>query len=137
MEPALLLEQSGLDKAVFDAMTARLIQQGKVALRKDRLALSGFVEQFKSPEAKLMGQVESLFQQNLFSPPSWRNWGIFSRSRPVRSKNNQAAVRPEAAVSRRAGDVFSCRRHRAGQTANCQPRQDRRPGVWKVWTSSI
>lgn len=77
MEPALLLEQSGLDKAVFDAMTARLIQQGKVALRKDRLALSGFVEQFKSPEAKLMGQVESLFQQNLFSPPSLEELGDF------------------------------------------------------------
>jgi len=70
MEPSLLLEQSGFDKVVFDAMTARLIQQGKIALRKDRLALPGFIEQFKSLEARLMGQVESLFQQNLFSPPS-------------------------------------------------------------------
>ncbi|MGH2270453.1 selenocysteine-specific translation elongation factor [Anaerohalosphaeraceae bacterium U12dextr] len=70
MEPSLLLEQSGLDKAIFDAMTARLIQQGKIALRKDRLALPGFVEQFNSPEARLMGQVESLFRHNLFSPPS-------------------------------------------------------------------
>lgn len=80
MEPSVLLERSGLDKAIFDAMVSRLLEQSKILTRKDRLALPGFVEQFKSPEAGLMGQVESLFRQNLFSPPSSEELAVFLKT---------------------------------------------------------
>ncbi|HML74577.1 MAG TPA: selenocysteine-specific translation elongation factor [Anaerohalosphaeraceae bacterium] len=80
MEPSALLEQSGLDKAIFDAMVSRLLEQSKIVTRKDRLALAGFVEQFKSPEARLMGQVELLFGQNLFSPPSAEELAAFLKT---------------------------------------------------------
>ncbi|MBN2511838.1 MAG: selenocysteine-specific translation elongation factor [Sedimentisphaerales bacterium] len=77
IELSVLLEQSGLDKTIFDAIIARLLEQGRIITRKDRLSLPGFVEQFKSPEARLMGQVESLFRQNLFSPPSSEDLAAF------------------------------------------------------------
>jgi selenocysteine-specific elongation factor len=64
-----LMEQSGLKRPIFEGVLSRLLQEQKLVLRKDRLALYAHTEQF-SPEVKrLLNAVTSLYQQNPFRPP--------------------------------------------------------------------
>jgi selenocysteine-specific elongation factor len=66
-----LLEASRLKKDVFDALLKLLVLQGKLVERKHRLALPEHKEAFSDDEQKLLNRVESLFKDNLFSPPKY------------------------------------------------------------------
>jgi len=71
--PGLTLEQmhesSGLRKEVFDGIFKMLISGGKLIERKSRIALAEHIEKFSDSEQKLIQNVESLFRNQLFSPP--------------------------------------------------------------------
>ena len=66
-----MLEASRLKKDVFDGLLKLLISRGKLAERKHRLALPEHKEAFSDGEQKLLNRVESLFKNNLFSPPKY------------------------------------------------------------------
>jgi selenocysteine-specific elongation factor len=66
-----LLEASRLRKDVFDALLKLLLSQGKLVERKHRLALPEHKEAFSDNEQKMLHRVESLFKDNLFSPPKY------------------------------------------------------------------
>jgi len=63
-------EQSGLPKAVFDGLVARLLKDGRLVERNRRLALSGHRETVKDEDAKLLERIEALFTARPFNPPS-------------------------------------------------------------------
>lgn len=65
-----LLEASGLNKEVFDGIIKLLRSAGKLVERKGRLALAEHREKFSDSEQRLIEKIESLFKQELFSPPS-------------------------------------------------------------------
>jgi selenocysteine-specific elongation factor len=64
-----ILERAQLPKVVSDAVTAKLISEGKLSERKGRLALPEHKEVFNEQEEKLIRTIESLFIKNLFNPP--------------------------------------------------------------------
>ncbi len=64
-----MLEISGLKKEVFDGILKRLVSEGKLVERKNRLALAEHIEKFSDYEQKLIQNVESLYKNQLFSPP--------------------------------------------------------------------
>jgi selenocysteine-specific elongation factor len=64
-----ILERAQLPKVVSDAVTAKLISEGKLSERKGRLALPEHKEVFNEQEEKLIRTTESLFIKNLFNPP--------------------------------------------------------------------
>ena len=66
-----LLESSRLKKDVFDGILKLLISHGKLVEKKHRLALPEHKEAFSDDEQKLLNRVESLFKDNLFSPPKY------------------------------------------------------------------
>jgi len=60
---------SQLSNDLVDAFIGLLISQGKLVERKHRLALPEHKEIFDEEQQKLIGDVESLFSNRLFSPP--------------------------------------------------------------------
>jgi selenocysteine-specific elongation factor len=65
-----LLECTGLKKAVFDGVCAILLNDRKLILRKDRIALPGYSEQFDPKQQALLERAEAVFKNNLFAPPT-------------------------------------------------------------------
>lgn len=64
-----LFAQSELDKKVFDAVAALLLERKELTVRKDRFALSSHNEQFDPAVQKQLDSAEALFAQKLFRPP--------------------------------------------------------------------
>ena len=69
MDKDSLLEQSDLQRPVFEGVLSRLLQAQKLALRKDRLALCAHTEQFSPEMRHLLNSVTSLYQRHPFRPP--------------------------------------------------------------------
>jgi selenocysteine-specific elongation factor len=71
--PGLPLDQLrrtlSLDKPVFDDLMARLKNEGRLVEQNGRLALPEHRSTFRDEEARLLEAVESLFREQLFSPP--------------------------------------------------------------------
>ena len=71
--PGLPLEQLRrslpIDKPVLDELLARLKTENRLTERNGRLALPEHRSTFRDEEAKLLEAVESLFREQLFSPP--------------------------------------------------------------------
>ncbi|MCK4999894.1 MAG: selenocysteine-specific translation elongation factor, partial [Anaerohalosphaera sp.] len=64
-----LKELCGFEKKIFDALLDRLLEQKKLILRKDRIALPTHTEQFDPQQQKLLSTIESQFADRLFDPP--------------------------------------------------------------------
>ena len=65
-----LRQACGWQKPVWDAVVALLKSAGRVVEHNQRLALSGHQATFQDQDARQLEAVESLFRQQLFSPPS-------------------------------------------------------------------
>jgi selenocysteine-specific elongation factor len=70
MEKEQLSECTGLKKAVFDGVCAVLLNGGKLIMRKDRIALPDYSEQFDPKQQALLEKVGAVFKNNLFAPPA-------------------------------------------------------------------
>lgn len=64
-----LIDRTGFNKAVFDGICALLLNDKKLILRKNRIALPGHSEQFDPKQQALLEQVEAAFKLRLFDPP--------------------------------------------------------------------
>ncbi|MEN8128370.1 MAG: SelB C-terminal domain-containing protein [Planctomycetota bacterium] len=69
IEKERLQELCGFEKKVFDGLLVRLLEQKKVILRKDRIALPLHTEHFDPQQQQLLNAMESLFVNRLFNPP--------------------------------------------------------------------
>jgi selenocysteine-specific elongation factor len=66
-----LYEASKLNKNVLDGLVELLVSQGRLAVRKNRLALPDHRETFSDDEQELLHTIESLFKMRLFNPPKF------------------------------------------------------------------
>jgi selenocysteine-specific elongation factor len=65
-----LYEASGLRRDVFDGLFKKLIADGRLVEKKHRIALPEHRESFSDHEHELIRNVESLFSERLFNPPT-------------------------------------------------------------------
>ena len=70
IERDLLMQKSSLDKAVFDAVVNLALKDGKLALKNDLLALATHREQFDPAQQALLNKIETVYINNMFSPPN-------------------------------------------------------------------
>ena len=68
--PDELRQACGLEKAVLEGLVALLVGQGRLAVRSQRLALPQHQAAFSEADARRLEQIEGLFRQAAFSPPS-------------------------------------------------------------------
>jgi selenocysteine-specific elongation factor len=69
IEKERLQELCGFERKIFDGLLARLLEQKKIVLRKDRIALPSHTEQFDPRQQQLLNAIESQYANRLFSPP--------------------------------------------------------------------
>lgn len=77
-----LQDLCGFEKKVFDGLLTRLLEQQKVILRKDRIALPSHTEQFDPQQQRLLNTIESLFSNRPFNPPKIEYLAAESRKSP-------------------------------------------------------
>jgi len=70
MPPDQLRQAMPIDKAVFDAIVARLKTAGRLVEQNQRLASSEHRAVFQDEDAKLLDAIESFFRDKAFCPPS-------------------------------------------------------------------
>ncbi len=70
MERDLLLQQSDLEKTLFDAVVKLAISEGKLLLKNQLFALTSHQEQYDPAQQALLDKVEAVYKDNLFSPPN-------------------------------------------------------------------
>jgi selenocysteine-specific elongation factor len=69
LPPEQLRQLMPIDKAVLDALVARLKDEGRLVEKNGRLASPEHRSTFGGEDAKLLETIESLFRERLFSPP--------------------------------------------------------------------
>ena len=69
LPPEQLRQAMPIDKAVLDALVARLKNEKRLVEKNGRLALPDHRSTFGGEDAKLLETIESLFREKLFAPP--------------------------------------------------------------------
>ncbi len=69
LPPEQLRQEMSIDKAVFDALVARLKDEKRLVEKNGRLALPEHRSSFGGEDAKLLETIETLFREKPFSPP--------------------------------------------------------------------
>jgi len=97
--------QKNLDSRVLQRALAELVAQGRVLRRQDRFALVGRGVALTDEEQALARQIERVFQQALFSPPSLDE-AASSTSNPKAALDVARALFEEGVLRRIGGIVF-------------------------------
>ncbi len=82
IERAGLQDLCGFEKKIFDGLMAQLLEQKKIILRKDRIALPSHTEQFDPQQQQLFNAIESQFANRLFDPPKVEEVAVQLRKNP-------------------------------------------------------